>query len=75
MLERNEESQIRSVEDSLLRRFEGRVPRTTVQSEVAATFQSFRDARIRTYVPVLVQREATNRLRHVAPKFGEASAA
>lgn len=62
MLQVTEESQIRGVEDSLVRRFDGRVPHARVHAEVEATRLLFRDARIRTFVPVLVQREAAVRL-------------
>jgi hypothetical protein len=63
VLQVTEESQIRSVEDSLLRRFDGMVPQAKVHAEVEASRALFRDARIRTYVPVLIQREAAVRLR------------
>jgi hypothetical protein len=43
-----EDSQIRSVEDSLLRRFDGVVSHATVHAEVEASRERFRDARIRT---------------------------
>jgi hypothetical protein len=60
-----EDSQIRSVEDSLLRKFDGRLSEEMVHAEVEATRAMFRDARIRTYVPVLIQREAVMRLRRL----------
>jgi hypothetical protein len=63
LLEVTEDSQVRSIEDSLLRRFDGVVPQATVHAEVEASRAHFRDARIRTYVPVLIQREAAGRLR------------
>ncbi len=65
VLERTEESQLRSIEDALLRRFEGRVPPATVRAEVRASKELFSDARIRNFVPVLVQREAAMRLRRL----------
>jgi hypothetical protein len=71
VLERTEESQIRSVEDALVRRFDGRVPAATVHAEVKASRELFDDARIRSFVPVLIQREAAMRLR----KFPQAHAA
>jgi hypothetical protein len=63
VLQVTEESQIRSIEDSLLRRFDGMVPQARVHAEVEASRAMFRDARIRTFVPVLIQREAAVRLR------------
>jgi hypothetical protein len=60
-----EDSQIQSVEESLIRRFDGRVAEARVHAEVQATRELFREARIRTYVPVLVQREAAVRLRRL----------
>jgi hypothetical protein len=65
MLQVTEESQIRSVEDALHRRFDATASPATVHAEVVATLDGFRDARIRTYIPVLVQREAAVRLRRV----------
>jgi hypothetical protein len=65
MIATTEDSQLRSIEDSLQHRFEGRLPATQVHREVEASRQQFQDARIRTYVPVLVQREALMRLRRL----------
>lgn len=65
MLQVTEESQIRSVEDALHRKFDAIASPATVHAEVVASFNTFSDARIRTFVPVLVQREAAVRLRRV----------
>ncbi len=65
MLQVTEESQIDSVEDALHRKFDAIVSPAKVHAEVQATRNSFRDARIRTYVPVLIQREVAVRLRRL----------
>jgi len=65
MLQVTEESQIESVEDALHRRFDAIVSPAMVHAEVEATRVALRDARIRTYVPVLIQREAAVRLRRL----------
>ncbi len=65
MLQITEQSQIDSVEDALHRKFDAIVSPAKVHAEVQATRATFRDARIRTYVPVLIQREAAVRLRRL----------
>jgi hypothetical protein len=60
-----EDSQLHSVEDALLHKFEGRLPRAKITSEFQASQAQFRDARIRSYVPVLVQHDASARLRRL----------
>lgn len=59
------DSQLRSVEDALLHKFEGRVPRAKICSEFEASREQFRNVRIRQYVPVLVQHDTTARLRRL----------
>jgi len=59
----DEDAQIHSVEEALARKFEGRVDRSTIQREVRRSMASFGDARVRTFVPVLVQRLAADALR------------
>ena len=70
MLQVTEDSQIRSVEDALLRRFDGLIPRGDRACRGRGSRAHFRDARIRTYVPVLVQREAAGRLRKIPQTVG-----
>lgn len=65
MLQVTEESQIRSVEDALHRKFDATASPAMVHAEVVASLDVFRDARIRSFVPVLVQREAAVRLRRL----------
>jgi hypothetical protein len=67
VLQVTEESQMRSVEEALHRRFDATASPAKVHAEVAACLDSFRDARIRNFVPVLVQREAAGRLRGPSP--------
>ncbi len=59
----DEAAQMRSVEQALLRKFEGRLDRETICAEVRRRKASFADARIRSFVPVLVQRAVTDALR------------
>jgi hypothetical protein len=58
-----ETAQIHSVEEALARQFEGTVDRSVVQREVRRSMSAFADARVRTFVPVLVQRLAAQALR------------
>jgi hypothetical protein len=60
-----EESQLSSIEATLLRTYGERLPPDRIRSEFEASRARFRDARIRTFVPVLVQREAVERLRRL----------
>jgi hypothetical protein len=63
MVQSNEDAQVNSVQDALLRSFHGRVPDDRICAEVESTRESFRGARIRTYIPVLIMHEAAGRLR------------
>lgn len=54
---------MRSVEPALLRKFEGRVIRETICEEVQRPRTRLGNARIRTFLPVLVQNVATDTLR------------
>jgi hypothetical protein len=65
MIAVTEESQLSSVEATLLRVYDGRLPKERIRAEFEASRARFRDARIRTFVPVLVQREAVERLRRL----------
>ncbi len=60
----DEATQMRSVEQALLRKFEGRVDRDTICAEVQRRTADLADARIRSFVPVLVQHAVTDALRH-----------
>jgi hypothetical protein len=75
MLERNEDAQISSVGEALVLRFDGQLSRETVLTEVASTRELFSNARIRTYVPVLIQREAFDSLRREIQHSADANAA
>jgi hypothetical protein len=65
VIERTEDSQLHSIEDALVRVFHGRVPDATIHAELEASRAHFRDARIRTFVPVLIHRETVDRLRRL----------
>jgi predicted RecB family endonuclease len=60
---RTEDSQMRSVTEALVRRFGARLTDARVDEEVDACRQQFLSARIRTFVPLLVERDAVERLR------------
>jgi hypothetical protein len=65
-IELDEQAQIRSVEMTMLQRFAGRVPEDVVHAEVElAASMLYGDARIRTFLPVLVERRVKDRLRAV----------
>jgi hypothetical protein len=59
----DETTQLRLVEQQLLRAFAGRVPDEDICREVSAGMSDFRDARIRTFIPVLLQKRVADRLR------------
>lgn len=59
----DEAAQLRSVEDALLRKFEGRFGRDEICAEVQRTQSGFSSARVRTFVPVLIQRAVSESLR------------
>jgi hypothetical protein len=62
---RTEDSQLRSVRNALVRRFGPRLTDARVDDEVNACRRQFQAARIRTFVPLLVEREAVERLRKI----------
>jgi hypothetical protein len=59
----DETTQLHMVEQQLLRTFAGRVPDEDIYREVSAGMNDFRDARIRTFIPVLLQKRVADRLR------------
>ena len=63
----DEAVQLRTVEDALKRRFAGRVPDETIAREVDEGLREFTGAPVRTYIPVLLQKRVTDRLRRVHP--------
>ncbi|MDX6197865.1 MAG: hypothetical protein QOJ79_1016 [Actinomycetota bacterium] len=63
----DEAVQLRTVEDALKRRFAGRVPDETIAREVDEGLREFTGARVRTFIPVLLQKRVIERLRHVHP--------
>ena len=66
MIDRNEDSQVRTTQQALLRAFDGQLPAVRIAEEIEAARAQFKDARIRTYVPVLIERSAKQRLRKLA---------
>lgn len=58
----DEKAQLERVEKDLLRTFRA-LPETVVCQEVRAGMADFADARIRTYIPVLLQKRVKDRLR------------
>jgi hypothetical protein len=63
----DEAAQLQGVEAALQRRFAGRVPDETIAREVDAGLQEFSGARVRTFIPVLLQKRVTDRLRQLNP--------
>ncbi len=59
----DEAAQMRAVEQTLLRKFEGRLDRDTICAEVQCRKADLADARIRSFVPVLVQHAVTDAAR------------
>ena len=59
----DEKSQLQRVESVLLSKFGDRVPPDAICAEVEAAMHDFDGARIRTYVPVLLQKRVTDVLR------------
>jgi hypothetical protein len=63
----DESVQLRTVEDALKRRFAGQVPDETIAREVDEGLQEFNGAAVRTFIPVLLQKRVTDRLRQAHP--------
>jgi hypothetical protein len=63
----DEAVQLRTVEDALKRRFAGRVPDETISREVDEGLREFNGATVRTFIPVLLQKRVTDRLRSASP--------
>jgi hypothetical protein len=55
--------QVNKLTDDLIREFEPAVLRDTIHQVVTDTVDSLADARIKSYVPILVRRIARDRLR------------
>jgi hypothetical protein len=60
------ERQIASVTRDLQSEFAQRVPPEAVERLVSESFQAYERSRIRTFLPILVRREARSRLRRIA---------
>lgn len=63
----DEAVQLRTVEDALKRRFAGRVPDETIAREVDEGLREFHEATVRAFIPVLLQKRVTDRLRRAHP--------
>jgi hypothetical protein len=63
----DEAHQLRTVEAALKRRFAGQVPDETISREVDEGLQAFTGAPVRTFIPVLLQKQVTDRLRRAHP--------
>jgi hypothetical protein len=63
----DEAVQLSTVKAALARRFAGRVPEETIAREVDAGLQEFSGAPVRTFVPLLLQKRVTDRLRRLHP--------
>jgi len=60
----DEAVQLQTVEEALQRRFAGEVPDETIHREVDEGLREFAGAPVRTFIPVLLQKRVTDRLRH-----------
>jgi hypothetical protein len=60
----DERRQIEHVKEDLLREFPA-IPESVVHQELTQAVQSFRQAPVRSFVPVLVRRGARERLRRI----------
>jgi len=61
----DEAVQLSTVRAALQRRFGGRVSEETIALEVDQGLAQFSDASVRTFIPVLLQKQVTDRLRRV----------
>jgi hypothetical protein len=61
----DEAAQLQGIEAALRRRFAGQVPDETISREVDEGLQEFSGAHVRTFIPVLLQKRVTDRLRRL----------
>lgn len=57
--------QLSLIERALVEKYDGRVSTSTIHDEVTGIAAGLRDARIQTYVPLLVKRQAEDRVRQL----------
>lgn len=67
--QQREETAIREVTERLAKRFPDR-PAADIDTAVSSQFRRFTDARIRDFIPVLVERAVRDDLAHGAPRNG-----
>lgn len=63
----DEAAQLQTVKAALKRRFAGQVSEETIVREVDDGLREFTGASVRTFIPVLLQKRVTDRLRHAHP--------
>lgn len=63
----DEAGQLRNVRAALERRFAGQVPEEIIAREVDRGLAEFAGAPVRTFIPVLLQKRVTDRLRRADP--------
>lgn len=61
----SEADQIHLIQTSLMEKYEGRVETAAIAESVSLVASTLQDARIRTYVPVLIRRSAEDRVRQL----------
>lgn len=61
----SESDQIQLIETSLIEKYQDHVPTTVIVDSVSLVASTLQDARIRTYVPVLIRRAAEDRVRQL----------
>jgi hypothetical protein len=64
--ESTEDYQVTLIERALIAKYAGRVSTAAIHDEVTSVAMELQGARIRTYVPVLIKREAEDRVRPLA---------
>jgi len=60
-----EDDQIILIERALIEKYDGRVSTAAIHEEITGVAVALHGARIRTYVPVLIRREAEDRVRRL----------
>jgi hypothetical protein len=61
--EMDEAGHVRRVEEDLLRRFGGQLPEEWIHAEIQRALSRYAAVKVRTFIPVLLQREVTDSLR------------
>jgi len=63
----DEDGQLRTVKVALQQKFAGQVPEETIARELDEGLHAFDGAPVRSFIPVLLQKRVTERLRQISP--------